>query len=174
SRHMDGLGKSVRDLPGQVCRVSLVDSQTGSTEEATLQGTESCPLVPPRRDSPSRIRSDRRVSHDQGPLHLRETPHRRQAPRISLDMDDHSLDPTGKRGRHGSPSLDLCGRRGRGREAGNSQGETGTGTWREIVQDSGGVERAGTRRSLILTALVGRDSSENGRKTTQNILEFGV
>src|SRR5437867_3592906 len=87
---MDGLGKSVRNIPGQVYRVSLVDSQTGSTEEATLQGTESCPLVPPRRDSPSRIRSDRRVSHNQGLLHLRETTHRRQAPRISPDMDDHS------------------------------------------------------------------------------------
>src|SRR6266516_5174322 len=131
---MDGLGKSVRNIPGQVYRVSLVDSQTGSTEEATLQGTESCPLVPTRRDSPSRIRSDRRVSHNQGLLHLRETIHRRQAPRISPDMDDHSLDPTSKRGRHGSPQHDLLERRGRRREADNRQTETITGNGRKTLQ----------------------------------------
>src|SRR5438876_12263074 len=100
---MDGLGTTIHHLSRQIHRVSLVDSQTSPPEETALQGTESRPLVPPRRDSPSRIRGDRRVSGHQRLLHLRETTHPRQAWRILPNLDHYPLEPTGKRGSHGSP-----------------------------------------------------------------------
>src|SRR5437660_3411405 len=149
---MDGLGTTIHHLSRQIHRVSLVDSQTSTPEKTALQGIESCPLVPPRRDSASRVRGDRRVSDHQRLLHLRETTHPRQAWRIPPNLDHYSLDSTGKRGRHGSPRHDLCGRRSRQREADNRQRETITSTPRKTVQNFGGDERSGPSRSLVCPA----------------------
>src|SRR2546426_1693925 len=104
---MDGLAPTIHHLSRPIHRVSLVDGQTSASKETALQGFESCPLVPPRRNSPCRIRGDRRVSHHQRLLHLRETTHPRQAWRIPPNLDHYPLDPTGKRGHHGSPRHDL-------------------------------------------------------------------
>src|SRR5207253_11252368 len=100
---MDGLGPSIHHLSRQIHRVRLVDGQTSASKETALQGIESCPLVPPRRDSASRVRGDRRVSDHQRLLHLRETTHPRQAWRIPLNLDHYPLDPTGKRWPNGTP-----------------------------------------------------------------------
>src|SRR5437660_12229838 len=99
---MDGLGTTIHHLSRKINRIRKVDSQTGPREETTLQGIESRPLVPPRRDCPGRIRGHRRVSHDQRLLHLRETSHRRQTRRIPTDLDDYSMDLTSERGSYGS------------------------------------------------------------------------
>src|SRR2546422_6421840 len=171
---MDGLGPSIHHLSRQIHRISLVDRQTSTPEKTALQGIESCPLVPPRRDSPCRIRGHRRVSYDHALLQLRKTTHPRQAWRISPSLDHDSLDPTSKRGCHGSPRHDLCGRRSRRREADNRQRETITSTQRKTVQNPGRDERSGPRRGHLRPTIARRDPSEDGWETSQSILELGI
>src|SRR4029077_3087512 len=102
----------------------MVDYQTRSRETSALQGLEGGALVSPVRDSPRRIRGDRRIPNRSRLLDLRETTPSRKARTVHTDLDHDAMDSACKLGRDGSPRQTVRLSGSRRRQTHTSEGET--------------------------------------------------